>query len=189
MESCAALREELKELGSAVSLNDFVLKAAALGLRKVPEVNRSFVEGKFLQHGHADVGMAVALPDGLVTPVLHDADLLPLGQIAALARDFAERARSKRLKPEEYSGGSVTVSNLGMFGVDQFFAVINPPQSAILAVGKVLARPVVWEGQVVARQRMWLSLSGDHRAIDGALGARYLGAVREALERPVALMV
>ena len=188
MEACVALREELKALGVALSYNDMVLKAAAVGLRRVPEVNRSFVDGAFLQHGHADVGMAVALPDGLVTPVLHDADRLNLTQIAAMAQDFAERARTKRLKPEEYAGGSVTVSNLGMFGVDSFFAVVNPPQSAILAVGRIAARPAVHLGRLVARQRMWLCLSGDHRAIDGALGARYLAAVKEALERPVALM-
>jgi pyruvate dehydrogenase E2 component (dihydrolipoamide acetyltransferase) len=188
MEACVALREELKALGVSLSLNDFVLKAAAVGLRRVPEVNRSYVNDTFEQHAHIDVGMAVALPEGLVTPVLRSADQLTLSQIAAQARDFAERARTKRLKPEEYSGGSVTVSNLGMFGVDSFFAIVNPPQSAILAVGKVAARPAVHQGRLVARQRMWLSLSGDHRAIDGALGARYLAAVKEALERPVALM-
>lgn len=189
MESCMALRAELKSLGVSLSVNDFILKAAAVGLRKVPEVNRSYEGDAFRQHARIDVGMAVALPDGLVAPVLHDADQLSLSQIAAAARDLSERTRTKRLKPEEYAGGSVTVSNLGMFGIDAFYAVINPPQSAILSVGAVAQRPVVHDGAVVARQRMWLSLSGDHRAIDGALGARYLAAVKEALERPVVLMV
>ena len=177
MEAADELRRELKSAGARVSLNDFMLKAAGFALLKVPEANRTFEGDHIRQIASVDVAMAVALPDRL--------GLLGVG---AVARDLAERARGKRLKPEEYTGGSVTVSNLGMLGIDSFLAIINPPQPAILAVGTVAERPAVVDGKVVARKRTWITLSGDHRVIDGAVGARYLGAVRDALERPLALM-
>ena len=189
MEACTALRAELKELGSAVSLNDFVLKAAGFGLLKHPDMNRSFGGDHIQQLGSVDVGMAVAIPDGLITPVIRNIDRLPMSAVAAQSRQLAERARNRKLKPEEYTGGSVTVSNLGMFGIDSFLAIVNPPQSAILAVGTVSDKVVAHEGQVVVRKRMSITLSGDHRVIDGATGARYLQDVKAALEHPVALMV
>jgi len=132
--------------------------------------------------------MAVALPDGLITPVVRGADRLSLMQSAAVSRDLAERARNRRLKPDEYTGGSVTVSNLGMYGIDAFLAILNPPQAAILAIGTVADRPAVVDGQLAVRKRMWVSLSGDHRVIDGATGARYLTEVKSALENPIVLM-
>jgi pyruvate dehydrogenase E2 component (dihydrolipoamide acetyltransferase) len=187
MEALLSMREELKRIGAQVTINDLVLKAAGFGLLKVPEANRTFAGDSLQQLGTIDVAMAVALPEGLVSPVVHDIDRLGLAQLAAITRDLAERARSKRLKPEEYAGGSVTVSNLGMLGIDSFFAIINPPQPAILAVGTVSERPAVVEGEVRARKRTWLTLSGDHRVIDGATGARYLGEVKAALESPLAL--
>ncbi|HCF56699.1 MAG TPA: dihydrolipoamide acetyltransferase [Myxococcales bacterium] len=188
MEAADELRRELKSAGARVSLNDFMLKAAGFALLKVPEANRTFEGDHIRQVASVDVGMAVALPEGLVSPVVRGIDRLGLLGVGAVARDLAERARGKRLKPEEYTGGSVTVSNLGMLGIDSFLAIINPPQPAILAVGTVAERPAVVDGKVVARKRTWITLSGDHRVIDGAVGARYLGAVRDALERPLALM-
>lgn len=189
MEKCVALREELKALGSRVSINDFVLKAAGFALLKLPEVNRSFEGDHIQQNAHVDVGMAVAVPDGLITPVIRDIDQMTLTQVNEAARDFATRARNKKLRPEEYTGGSVTVSNLGMYGVDAFLAIINPPQSVIIAVGQVADRAVVVDGKVEVRKRMWLTLSCDHRVVDGALGAQYLGVVKQALENPAALLV
>ncbi|MFN7132911.1 MAG: dihydrolipoamide acetyltransferase family protein, partial [Myxococcales bacterium] len=189
MEKCVALRTQLKELGSPISVNDFILKAAGFGLLKLPEVNRSFAGDHIVQHYNVDVGMAVAIPDGLITPVLRDIDRMPLSQINAAAKDYAERARNKKLKPEEYQGGSVTVSNLGMYGVDAFLAIVNPPQSVIIAVGQVADRPAVVDGKLEVRKRMWLTVSCDHRVVDGALGARYLAVVKQALENPAALLV
>lgn len=188
MEAAEELRRKLKGAGARVSLNDFMLKAAGFALLKVPEANRTFEGDHIRQIASVDVAMAVALPEGLVSPVVRGIDRLGLLQVGAVARDLAERARGKRLKPEEYTGGSVTVSNLGMLGIDSFLAIINPPQPAILAVGTVAERPAVVDGKVVARKRTWITLSGDHRVIDGAVGARYLGAVRDALEHPLALM-
>jgi pyruvate dehydrogenase E2 component (dihydrolipoamide acetyltransferase) len=188
MVTCTALRAELKAVGASVSFNDFVIKAAGFGLARVSEVNRSFEQGRLRQHGHIDVSMAVALPEGLMTPVIHDVDRLSLTQVASQARELAERARNKKLVPEEYQGGSVTVSNLGMYGMDTFLAILNPPQSVVLAIGQVSDRPAVVEGQLTVRKRMWVTLSGDHRVIDGATGARYLAEVKAALEHPMVWM-
>ncbi|MGI5862795.1 MAG: dihydrolipoamide acetyltransferase family protein [Myxococcales bacterium] len=188
MEAVEEVRRQLKGAGARVSVNDFMLKAAGFALLKVPEANRVFEGDHLRQLASVDVAMAVALPDGLISPVVRGIDRIGLLQVGAVARDLAERARSKRLKPEEYAGGSVTVSNLGMLGIDTFSAIINPPQPAILAVGTVAERPAVVDGKVVARKRAWVTLSGDHRVIDGAVGARYLGAVRDGLEHPLVLM-
>jgi len=188
MEAVVAVREEAKAAEVKVSVNDFILKAAALALHRVPKVNVSLQGDRILQFHTADVGIAVAIEDGLITPVVRDADQKSIGQLAAEARELAERARRKALRPEEYSGGSVTVSNLGMYGVDAFIAVINPPQASILAVGTVAERVVARGGQPVVRKTMTMTFSGDHRVGDGALGAQYLQEVKELLEHPVRLL-
>jgi len=188
MEEAAKVREQAKAAEVKVSFNDLIVKAAALALRKQPKVNVSLQGDRILQFHTADVGIAVAIEDGLITPVIRDADQKSLGTIAAEARELAERARRKALKPEEYSGGSITISNLGMFGVDSFIAVINPPQASIVAVGAVMEKAVVREGKVVARKMMSATFSGDHRIVDGALGAQYLQELKALLEQPTTLL-
>ena len=188
MEEAAKVREQAKAAEVKVSFNDLIVKAAALALRRQPKVNVSLQGDRILQFHTADVGIAVAIEDGLITPVIRDADQKSLGTIAAEARDLAERARRKALKPEEYSGGSITISNLGMFGVDSFIAVINPPQASIVAVGAVMEKAVVREGKVVARKMMSATFSGDHRIVDGALGAQYLQELKALLEQPTKLL-
>jgi pyruvate dehydrogenase E2 component (dihydrolipoamide acetyltransferase) len=188
MEEAAKVREQAKAAEVKVSFNDLIVKAAALALRRQPKVNVSLQGDRILQFHTADVGIAVAIEDGLITPVIRDADQKSLGTIAAEARELAERARRKALKPEEYSGGSITISNLGMFGVDSFIAVINPPQASIVAVGAVMEKAVVREGKVVARKMMSATFSGDHRIVDGALGAQYLQELKGLLEQPTKLL-
>jgi pyruvate dehydrogenase E2 component (dihydrolipoamide acetyltransferase) len=186
-----ALREELEELEQGpVSLNDLVVKAAAEALSRHPEVNAAWGADAIVRRGSIDVGVAVALEDGLVTPVVRGADGKGVFEIAAEIRDLAARAREKRLRPEEYQGASFTISNLGMFGIEAFYAVINPPEAAILAVG--VAQKVPWvdeaTGAVVAMERMRLGLSCDHRVVDGATGARFLQTLRLVLESPLRLV-
>ncbi|RPH70782.1 MAG: pyruvate dehydrogenase complex dihydrolipoamide acetyltransferase [Myxococcaceae bacterium] len=188
MEEAVKIREQAKAAEVKVSINDLIVKAAAMALRRQPKVNVSLQGDRILQFHTADVGIAVAIEDGLITPVIRDADQKTLGTIAAEARELAERARRKALKPEEYSGGSITVSNLGMFGMDSFIAVINPPQASIVAVGAVAEKPVVREGKVVARKMMSATFSGDHRIVDGALGAQYLQELKALLEQPTRLL-
>ena len=188
MEGVLAIREEAKAAELKISVNDFIVKAAALALHRVPAVNVSFQGDRILRFHTADVGIAVAIEDGLITPVIRDADRKPLGLLAAEAKEMAERARRKALRPEEYTGGSVTVSNLGMYGVDAFIAVINPPQASILAVGAVADRVVARNGQPVVRKMMSMTFSGDHRVVDGALGAQYLQEIKALLEHPVRLL-
>ncbi len=188
MKASQQIREEAKALESKVSVNDIIVKAAAIALRRQPVMNRSFEGDRILQHHNVDVGIAVAIEDGLITPVVRDADQKSLSQISQETRELAERARKRALKPAEYAGGSITVSNLGMFGIDSFVAVINPPQAAILAVGTVAEKAVVRDGQLVARPMMSVTLSGDHRVIDGALGAQYLKELKGLLEHPMRLL-
>ncbi|MBU8898233.1 pyruvate dehydrogenase complex dihydrolipoamide acetyltransferase [Corallococcus sp. M34] len=188
MDAATKVREDAKAIDVKVSVNDIIVKAAAIALRRSPKINVALSGDQILQYGTADVGIAVAIEDGLITPVIRDADLKGLQAISAESRDLAERARKKALKPEEYSGGSLTVSNLGMYGIDQFIAVINPPQSAILAVGAVADKVVVREGQMVIRKMMTVTLSGDHRVIDGATGAEYLRELKGLLEHPTRLL-
>ena len=179
-----ALDPELK-----ISVNDIVIKVVAAALRQHPEVNASF-QGNFVRHyEHADIGVAVAIPDGLITPVVRSADQKSLSEIAAEVRELAERARSRKLKPEEYTGASFSVSNLGMFGIDEFTAVINPPEGAILAVGAMSAKPVVRDNEIVIRQMMRVTMSCDHRVIDGATGAKFLQTFKKILENPLYLVV
>jgi pyruvate dehydrogenase E2 component (dihydrolipoamide acetyltransferase) len=188
MEAAMEIREEAKALDAKVSVNDIVVKAAAIALKRVPKVNVSWQGDRILQFETADVGIAVAIEDGLITPVIRDADLKGLQAISAESKDLAERARRRALKPDEYTGGSITISNLGMYGMDSFIAVINPPQAAIVAVGAASDKAVVRDGQVVVRKVMTATLSGDHRAIDGAIGAEYLRELKNLLEHPMRLL-
>ncbi|MCA3012163.1 MAG: pyruvate dehydrogenase complex dihydrolipoamide acetyltransferase [Myxococcaceae bacterium] len=188
MDQALRLREEAKASELKVSVNDIIVKAVGVAVRRFPRVNQVFAGDVIHQLATVDVGVAVAIDDGLITPIVKDADQKGLAELAAEVRDLAERAKKKALKPEEYTGGSITVSNLGMFGIDSFIAVINPPQASILAVGKVEPRVVVRDGQMVIRQMMSMTFSGDHRVVDGAVGAQFLKTVRELLEQPVRLL-
>ena len=191
MERAAEAREHLKSLGDAwtVSYNDLVIKAAALALRRHPAVNAAFLEDRVRFHGDVHIGMAVAVEDGLITPVIRHADRKGLAEIAAESEALAEKARARRLAPEEYTGSTFSVSNLGMLDIDQFTAVINPPEAAILAVGRVVARPVAVAGGVEVRRTMRVTLSCDHRVVDGATGARYLQTLKLMLENPLAMLL
>lgn len=188
-------REELKSAGEGadaakITVNDFVLKAAVMAAVKVPRVNASFDNEAIVQYADVDLGVAVAIEDGLLTPVIRAAQDKSLREISALAKDLAQRARKKRMKPEEFQGGTFTVSNLGGMGIDSFSAVINPPQGFILAVGKVTKTPIVDDSdQMMVGHRMSITMSCDHRVIDGALGAEYLKELRHLLENPALLMV
>ena len=188
-------REELKSAGEGadaakITVNDFVLKAAVMAAVKVPRVNASFDNDAIVQYADVDLGVAVAIEDGLLTPVIRAAQDKSLREISALAKDLAHRARNKRMKPEEFQGGTFTVSNLGGMGIDSFSAVINPPQGFILAAGKVTKIPVVDDcDQVMVGHRMSITMSCDHRVVDGALGAEYLKELRHLLENPALLMV
>lgn len=188
-------REELKSAGedadaAKITLNDFVLKAAVQAAVKVPRVNASFDGDAIVQYADVDLGIAVAIEDGLLTPVIRAAQNKSLREISELAKDLAHRARNKRMRPEEFQGGTFTVSNLGGMGIDSFSAVINPPQGFILAVGKITKVPVVDDcDQIIVGYRMSLTMSCDHRVIDGALGAEYLKELRHLLENPALLLV
>jgi len=172
-----------------LSVNDFVIKAMAIALQKIPEANVSWTEAAMLRHKHSDIGVAVALPFGLITPIIRQAELKSLSVISNEMKDLAARAKAKKLKPNEYQGGSSSVSNLGMYGIKDFTAVINPPQSSILAVGTGEERAVVRNGQIVAATMMSVTLSCDHRAIDGALGAELITAFKKLIENPVMMVV
>ncbi|MCE2820129.1 MAG: 2-oxo acid dehydrogenase subunit E2 [Phenylobacterium sp.] len=185
----ARINSLLEPRGIKVSVNDLVIKAAALALKQVPEANASFTPEGIALHRHADISMAVAVEGGLITPILRRAEQKGLADIAQEAKDLAERARSRKLKPEEFQGGSFSISNLGMFGIRQFGSIINPPQGAILSVGAGEARAVVRDGQVVSRTLMTVTLTCDHRVIDGAIGARWLAAFRALIEEPVTMIV
>ncbi len=175
----------LRDRKSPISINDIVVKAAALALRRHPEINASFAGDRVTQFARAHVGVAVAIEDGLITPVIRDADLKPLEEISEEARALAERARARKLQPEEYTGATFSISNLGMMGIEEFSAIINPPEAAILAVGAVRQVPVVDDGQVKVGWRMKVTLSVDHRVADGAAGARFLQTLRTFLEHPL----
>jgi pyruvate dehydrogenase E2 component (dihydrolipoamide acetyltransferase) len=172
-----------------VSVNDMVIKAMALALRDVPTANVSWTETAMVQHKHADVGVAVSIPGGLITPIIRHADEKTLSVIANEMKDLAARARTKKLKPEEYQGGTTAVSNLGMFGIKDFSAVINPPHATILAVGAGEERAVVKNGEVKIATIMSVTLSTDHRAVDGALGAELLVAFKRHIENPLGMLV
>jgi pyruvate dehydrogenase E2 component (dihydrolipoamide acetyltransferase) len=172
-----------------LSVNDFVIKAMALALVKVPEANVTWTEGSMLKHKHVDIGVAVAIPGGLITPVIRKAEQKTLTAISNEMKDFAARARARKLMPEEYQGGATAISNLGMFGIEEFAAVINPPHATILAVGTGEQKPVVKNGKIEIATQMKTTLSTDHRAVDGALGAELLGAFKGFIENPVMMVV
>ena len=172
-----------------VSVNDMVIKALALALVRTPGSNVTFTENAMLHHKHADISVAVAIPGGLITPVIRKADTLTLSGIANAMKDFAKRAKDRKLKPEEYQGGTSAVSNLGMFGIKDFVAVINPPQSSIIAVGMGEKRAVVKNGEIVVGNVMSVTISCDHRAMDGAKGAELIAAFKQLIENPLAMLV
>jgi pyruvate dehydrogenase E2 component (dihydrolipoamide acetyltransferase) len=172
-----------------LSVNDFVIKALALALQRIPNANVSWTDGGMLKHRHSDVGVAVAMPGGLITPIIRKAETKPISAISAEMKDFAARARARKLKPEEYQGGTTAVSNLGMYGIKDFTAVINPPHATILAVGTGEDRAIVKNGKIEVAQIMSVTLSCDHRAVDGALGAELIGAFKMLIENPVMMVV
>jgi pyruvate dehydrogenase E2 component (dihydrolipoamide acetyltransferase) len=184
-------RANLAERGDAyrVSFNDLIVKAVALALRQHGAVNAAFLGDHVRYHGDIHIGVAVAVEDGLITPVIRHADRKGLLEIAAEAKTLAERARARRLTPEEYSGATFSVSNLGMFDIDEFTAVINPPEAGILAVGRIAQRPVIADGAVAVRRTMRVTMSCDHRVVDGATGARFLQTVKLMLENPLAMLL
>ena len=177
------------DAGGKVSVNDFVIRAVALALRKKPDANVSWGEDAIVAYKDVDIAIAVATPNGLITPIIRKADTKSLRQISAEMRDLAERAREGKLKPQEYQGGTFSISNLGMYGIREFSAVINPPHSCILAVGAGEQRPVVRNGQLAVATLMSCTLSVDHRAVDGALGAEYLAAFKPLIEDPYSLLL
>lgn len=193
--SLAALRQQINEYAATeqppvkVSFNDLIVRAVARSLVRMPEMNVSFADDRLLQKKSVNIGVAVALDQGLIVPVVRNAHQLSVLEIARETRRLAELARAGKLKPEDFSGGTFTISNLGMYDVDSFTAVINPPESAILAVGSITPTPAVVDGQVVVRERMKVTLSADHRAIDGAVAARFLQQVKRLIEGPFGLLV
>src|SRR5262245_63728544 len=191
MERVAALREELQALPGApkVTFTDVIVRACAVTLQKHPGVNASFTGEAIRRHRAAHIGIAVAVEDGLITPVLRDCDRKSLFQIATESRDLVERTRARKLRQQELSGATFSVSNLGMFPVDEFVAIINPPEGAILAVGAIVDKPVVVDGQLAVGKRMRVTLSADHRVVDGAMGAQFLADLKAALEAPLSLLV
>lgn len=191
MDRAAEMRRSINSLDPElqITINDIIIKIAASALSRHPQVNASYQDKTVRYYDHADIGVAVAVDEGLITPVVRSAEQKSLRQIASEVRDLAERARNRRLKPEEYTGATFSVSNLGMFGIDEFTAIINPPEGAILAVGAMSPKPVVRDNQVVVRQMIRVTLSCDHRVIDGATGAKFLQTFKKYLENPLYLIV
>jgi pyruvate dehydrogenase E2 component (dihydrolipoamide acetyltransferase) len=171
-----------------LSINDFVIKALALALQRVPDANVTWTEQGILKHHASDVGVAVAVEGGLFTPVIRSAEAKSLSRISTEMRDLAAKARARRLQPADYQGGTTAVSNLGMYGIEQFAAIINPPQATILAVGAAIERPAAVKGEIVLRTEMTATLSCDHRAVDGALGAELLASFRLFIEDPALML-
>jgi pyruvate dehydrogenase E2 component (dihydrolipoamide acetyltransferase) len=189
LEARARINALLEGEGVRVSVNDLVIKAAALALKRVPDANASYTPEGVAMHHHADVAMAVAVDGGLITPIIRAAETKGLAEIAKETKDLAERARTRKLKPEEYQGGTFSVSNLGMFGIKSFASIINEPQGAILSVGAGEKRPVVHGDQPAVATVMSVTLTCDHRVVDGAIGARFLAAFKAMIEEPVTMIV
>ncbi len=191
MDGVAELRRKFNEQDkeNKISINDIIIKVAAVALVRHPQVNASFQEKVVRYYERADIGVAVAIEDGLITPVVRAADAKSIGQISHEVRQLAERARSRKLQPAEYTGATFSISNLGMLGIDEFTAVINPPEAAILAVGAMGPKPVVRDGEIVVRQLMRVTMSCDHRVIDGATGAKFLQTFKQLLEQPLLMLL
>jgi pyruvate dehydrogenase E2 component (dihydrolipoamide acetyltransferase) len=188
-EARAALNQQLGDQQGKISVNDILLKATALALVKHGACNAWWQEDHIRYWNEVHLGMAVAVEDGLITPVIRNTDRKSLLEISAESRELAGRARDRRLKPEEYTGSTFSVSNLGMFEIDQFTGVINPPEAGILAIGTMAAKPVAVDGQVVVRRRLRMTMSCDHRVIDGATGAAFLKTLKQMLENPLAMLL
>lgn len=185
-----ALRQQLIDIeGAKISLNDFIIRAAALAIRHHPNVNASWGDEAITQHGEVHIGVAVATSEGLITPVIRNADQKSVVQIAQEVRALAEKAKNRKLMPNEYQGSTFTVSSLGAWGIEEFTAIINPPNSAILAIGAAELRPIVQDGQVVIRERMKITMSCDHRVVDGAAGAEFLKTLRQYIEQPLRIVL
>jgi pyruvate dehydrogenase E2 component (dihydrolipoamide acetyltransferase) len=183
-------KEYIEASGGKITFNDIALSAVARAAMQKPKVNAAFAGDAIIEYGSVNLSVAIAVEDGLVTPVIRDAQKLSLKEISAAVKDLALRARDKKLKPEEYAGGTITVSNLGAYGIEQFCAIVNPPQAAILAVGAIVKKPVVnGRDEIVTGHRMSITLSGDHRVVDGAVAAEYMGALRKLLESPALLLL
>jgi len=180
----AALPEEKK-----VSINDVIIKTVASAMMQHPQVNASYQDRSIRYYERADIGVAVAIPDGLITPIIRNANGKGIAQIAAEVKELAGRARDKKLKPEEFTGGTFSISNLGMFGIEEFTAIINPPEAGILAIGKSEPKPVVRDGEIVVRNVMRVTMSCDHRVIDGATGAQFLKTLKQMLENPMLMLM
>ncbi len=194
MENAIAFRESLntftadgKDDRNKISFNDIVVKACGAALQRHPGVNATFMKDKIRMFGDVHIGVAVAIDKGLITPVIRDVDKKGLSDISAESKDLSTRARNRKLKPEDYSGSTFTVSNLGMYGVDEFTAIINPPEAAILAVGGIVEKPVAEDGQIKIGKRMRMTLSSDHRVVDGALAAKFMQTLKSILENPATL--
>lgn len=187
----AQLNEHLEKSGQGkLTFNDFILKAVVTAATKIPRVNASFAGDAVIEYGDIHLSVAVAIEDGLVTPVIRQAQKKSLREISEAVKDLATRARTKKLKPEEYQGGTLTVSNLGSYGIRSFSAVINPPQAVILSIGAIVKKPVLnAQDQVVPGHRLAISLSADHRVVDGVIGAQYLAELRQLLENPVGMLL
>jgi pyruvate dehydrogenase E2 component (dihydrolipoamide acetyltransferase) len=185
-----SLRQQMNEIENVkISVNDFVIRAAALALLQHPYVNASWGEQAIEQHGEIHIGVAVSTPEGLITPVVRNADQKSIAEIAGEVRALADKAKNRKLRPEEYQGSTFTISNLGAWGIEEFTAIINPPNVAILAIGAAMPQPVVIDRQVVVRDRMKVTMSCDHRVVDGAAGADYLRTLRQYIEQPVRLVL
>lgn len=185
-------RKELNEAANGaykISVNDFIIKASAMALHAYPAANTSWTDAAVLQYKHADISVAVATPNGLITPIIKKAETKGLAQISGEMKDLAGRAREGKLKPEEFQGGTFSISNLGMFGVENFQAIVNPPQSCIMAVGAGVQKPVVVNGQLEIKTVMTVTLSTDHRSVDGAVGAEFLQYFKRYIENPVSMLV
>ncbi|MGH9872387.1 MAG: pyruvate dehydrogenase complex dihydrolipoamide acetyltransferase [Pyrinomonadaceae bacterium] len=191
MDRAAEMRKGINELDPElkISINDIIIKVAAAALMQHPQVNASFQDKVVRYYEHADIGVAVAIEEGLITPIVRATDQKSLSEIAAEVRDLADRARHRKLRPEEYLGATFSVSNLGMFGIDEFTAIINPPEAAILAIGAMSPKPVVRNNELVIRQMMRVTMSCDHRVVDGATGAKFLQTFKKILENPLFLVV
>ena len=183
------VNKRLEESGIKTSVNDFIIKAVASALRQHPEVNAQWTDTAIRRFNRVHIGVAVAVEDGLITPIVRDADAVGVAQISQQVKELAKRARERKLQPDEYTGATFSISNLGMFGIDEFTAIINPPESAILAIGKAEEKVVVVNGEMVVQPRMRVTMSCDHRVIDGATGAKFLQTLRSYLEEPAMMLV